>query len=247
MVAGGNRCPNPEDIELVDRNNHNVFHCWARFDCPDGHERSVNLGSVHPIGTIVECKLCPKEMFSNSKTNHTCIKCARCGYNKELLNCTHSQDRQCSRDCVSKKYYLNATDGQCYQCSECCGSDPSNVQPHCLASSPFSIRTTVIGQQGATHCGIKASQICGLYLFTNEERESGYNKTLSNCTSSQDRQGTESHFNKIIKIALGISCFFLCVSFGVNVWFCIKGRRSSGQSFQSGIDPCCLSSSFACG
>ncbi|XP_029198350.2 uncharacterized protein LOC114963339 isoform X2 [Acropora millepora] len=224
MVAGGNRCRNPEDIELFDPKNHNVYHCWARFDCPDGHERSVKLGSVHPIGTNVECKLCPKEMFSNSKTNHTCIKCVRCGYNKELSNCTHSQDRQCLRECVSNKYYLNATDGQCYQCSECCGSDPSNVQPHCLASSPFSIGTTVIGQQGATHCGIKASQKCG-YLIVN--------------------QGTESSFNKVI-IALGISCFFLCVSLGANVWCCVKRRRSSGQSFQSGIDPCCLSSALAC-
>jgi len=83
----------------------------------------------------------------------------------------------------------------------------------------------VIGQKDATHCGIKASQKCG-YLIAN--------------------QGRESRFNKIVKIALGISCFFLCVSLGVNVWCCIKGRRSSEQSFQSGIDPCCLSSSLAC-
>ena len=223
MVAGENRCPNPEDIELVDPTNHTLFHCWGIFDCPDGHERSVKPGSVHPIGTVIECRLCPKEMFSSVKTNHTCIKCARCGYNKELSNCTSSQDRQCLSQCVSKKYYLNTTDGQCYQCSECCGSDPSNVQPHCLASSPFSIGSTVIGQKGATHCGIKASQKCG-YLFAN--------------------QGRESSFNKIIMIASGILGFFLCVSLGVNVWCCIKGRRSSGRSFQSGI-LCCLSSSLS--
>lgn len=64
---------------------------------------------------------------------------------------------------------------------------------------------TVIGQKDGTHCGIKASQKCG-YLIAN--------------------QGRESRFNKIVKIALGISCFFLCVirSLGVNVWCCTKGR-----------------------
>ena len=35
MVAGGNRCPNPEDIELVDPNNHDVFHC--------GHDLIVQM------------------------------------------------------------------------------------------------------------------------------------------------------------------------------------------------------------
>jgi len=183
MVAGDNRCTNPENIELFDPKNHTLYHCWHLPGCPDGHGRSLKPGSVHPMGTNVECKLCPKETFSSHKTNSTCIKCTRCGYNKELSNCTHSQDRQCLRECVSKMYYLNATDGQCYQCSECCGSDPSNVQPHCLASSPFLIGTTVIGQKGATHCGIRASQKCD-----NKGRECGYNNTLSNSTSSQDRQ-----------------------------------------------------------
>ena len=317
MVAGGNRCPNSEDVELFNPKNPTLFHCWHLLGCPDGHGRSVKPGSVHPSGTDVDCKLCPKGMFSSHKTNNTCIKCAKCGYNKELSNCTHSQDRQCLRECVSKMYYLNATDGQCYQCSECCGSDPSNVQPHCLASFPFSIGTTVIGQKGATHCGVRASQKCE-YSFDNPGRECGYNNTLSNSTSSQDRQclsecvskkcylnttngqcyqcseccgsdtsniqphclasspfsiGTtvigqkgaahcgikasqkcgysfanrvgESSFNKVIMIAVAVILgFFFCVSVCVNVWCYIKGRRSSGPSFQSGI-LCCLSSSLS--
>ena len=210
MVAGDNRCPNPQHVELVDPNNHTVFNCWALYDCPDGHERSVKRGSVHPAGTDIECKLCPKEMFSSVKTNHTCIKCARCGYNKELSNCTSSQDRQCLSQCVSKKYYLNTTDGQCYRCSECCGSDAINVQPQCIVSSPFSIGTTIIGEKGATHCGMKASQKCG-YLSTPQERES------SSCQTTI-----------IIIIALGISCFLLLC---VIVWCYIKGRQSGRQSF----------------
>ena len=63
MVAGGNRCRNSEDVELFDPKNRTLFHCWHLLGCPDGHGRSVKPGSVHPRGTDVDCKLCPKGMF----------------------------------------------------------------------------------------------------------------------------------------------------------------------------------------
>ncbi|XP_068691937.1 uncharacterized protein [Montipora foliosa] len=237
FVASGNRCPNPEDIELFNPKDRSKYECWSAsaFDCPEGYERSVKLGSVHPTGTDLVCNLCPEGSYSNFMTNNTCMKCTPCGNNKVQLNCTVIQDRVCSSiHCISNKFYLNTTDNQCYPCSICCGSNSDDIVPECLRSGDLRVGVTVIGQKGGTHCGVKSSQQCDDLNVSKEKNNLSYVHVCN----------TEYHV--IIEIILGVLFTISICMVAYLMWY-IKGRGSNcQQSSQNAFTRCfefCFSSS----
>ncbi|XP_068694563.1 uncharacterized protein [Montipora foliosa] len=251
VIVSGNRCHNPEDIELFNKTNPSQYNCWSRYDCQDGYERSVKLGSVHPMGTDIQCNVCPEGSFSNFWTKGKCMKCTPCGNRKELSNCSVIRDRVCSSsECISNKFYLNTTDNQCYPCSVCCGSSSKNVVLECLRSGALSAGVTVIGKQGATHCGIKSSQQCDDLNFTQKS-----NKTeQSNGTVIQDKvHSSECISNKFYLNTTDNKCYLCSVCCGSSskniVPECLRsGALHAGVTVigQQGLTHCGVRSSQQC-
>ena len=160
IIANANKCSNQNDIELYDSNDRSKFVCWPAVECNDGYQRSVEAGSSHPKGTVIECSPCQNGSFSNLETNHRCHTCTSCGNKHVLVTCTPGRDRRCSNSCISIDMYFNATDQQCYPCSECCGTYSNNIEPQCITSMKIHIGETVIGGKGALHCKVRSVQQC---------------------------------------------------------------------------------------
>lgn len=226
----GNRCSNKTEVELYDPENHADYDCWPVPDCQEGQECSVEPGSSHPTGTVIECNHCPSGSFSNVQTNKRCHTCTTCGNKKVILNCTIVRDTQCSnRTCISNKFFFNDTDQRCYPCTECCGINNETLEPQCILSTlQFG---AVIGGKGAFHCSRASSEPCDELPKNNVPTESNNHGVVGM------RSGWSFDALHIGLICGLVSLAFLCL---VLLWFFKRERemRLSGNDYLSSSRPC---------
>lgn len=228
-IANANRCSNKNDIELYEHGDHSKFHCWPAVECNDGYQGSVEAGSSHPKGTVIECSPCPSGSFSNLETNHRCHTCTSCGNKQVLVTCTPGRDRRCSNSCLTRDLYFNATDQQCHPCSECCGTHSNNIEPQCLTSMEIHVGVTVIGGTGDLHCKVRSAQQCDDLLQGAPEGSNPDHVKEKDCKDS-----TLDTLHIVLICLLATSVIIIVV------WSCcwIKGRCFSPSCGAGMLIPC---------
>jgi len=85
-------------------------------------------GSVQGSYTPVFCIPCGHGCYRYQR----CEKCALCGNEDVLVNCSINTASVSLKSSTTKTHYFNERDDQYYPCTECCGQDKANIEPVAL-------------------------------------------------------------------------------------------------------------------